>query len=92
MRYLSTALEKLETRKQVNLKNYEEKHMTIPEAKRTARIIEWRQLPEKLAGETVSPPPASGGIVIPAHGVEAEFPSGTDIGILAAFVKAVGHA
>ena len=25
------------------LKNYGEKHMTIPEAKRTARTIEWRQ-------------------------------------------------
>lgn len=46
---------------------------------------------EKLAVETVSPQPASGGIVIRAHGVEAEFPSGTDIGFLAAFVKAVGH-
>ena len=34
-------VENLETRKQVNLKNYGEKHMTIPEAKRTARIIEW---------------------------------------------------
>ena len=117
--------------------------MTIPEAKRTARIIEWRQLiyerqqsgqsvkawclqngirenryyywlkiireealcetkdwcgalvrvePEKLAVETVSSQAASGGIVIRAHGVEAEFPSGTDIGILAAFVKAVSHA
>lgn len=117
--------------------------MTIPEAKRTARIIEWRQLiyerqqsgqsvkawclqngirenryyywlkiireealcetkdrsgafvrvePEKLAVETVSSQVASGGIVIRAHGVEAEFPSGTDIGILAAFVKAVSHA
>ena len=117
--------------------------MTIPEAKRTARIIEWRQLiyerqqsgqsvkawcpqngirenryyywlkiireeahcetknrsgalvriePEKLAVETISSRPASGGIVIRAHGVEAEFPSGTDIGILAAFVKAVSHA
>lgn len=48
--------------------------------------------PEKLAVETVSPQPVSGGIVIRAHGVEAEFPSGTDIGILAAFVKAVSHA
>ena len=48
--------------------------------------------PEKLAVETVSPQPASGGIAIRAHGVEAEFPSGTDIGILAAFMKAVGHA
>ena len=48
--------------------------------------------PEKLAVETVSPQPVSGGIVIRAHGVEAEFPSGTDIGLLAAFVKAVGHA
>ena len=117
--------------------------MTIPEAKRTARIIEWRQLiherqqssqsvrawcmqngirenryyywlriireealceaenrsgalvrvePEKLAVETVSPQPASGGGVIRAHGVEAEFLSGTDIGLLAAFVKAVSHA
>jgi len=43
MRYLSIVLEKLESRKQVNLKNYGEKHMTIPEAKRTARTIEWRQ-------------------------------------------------
>ena len=143
MRYLSIVLEKLGSRKQVNLKNYGEKHMTIPEAKRTARIIEWRQLiyerqqsgqsvkawclqngirenryyywlriireealcetknrsgalvrvePEKLAVETVSSQAASGGIVIRAHGVEAEFPSGTDIGILAAFVKAVSHA
>ena len=117
--------------------------MTIPEAKRTARIIEWRQPiyerqqsgqsvkawclqngirenryyywlriireealceaktmsgalvrvePEKLAVETASPQPVSGGIVIRAHGVEAEFPSGTDIGILAAFVKSVSHA
>ena len=48
--------------------------------------------PEKLAVETVSPQPASVGIVIRAYGVEAEFPSGTDIGILAAFVKAAGHA
>ena len=31
-------------------------------------------------------------IVIRANGVEAEFPSDTDIGILAAFVKALGHA
>lgn len=104
--------------------------MTIPEAKRTARIIEWRQLiharqqsgqsvrtwcpqngicensyyywlriireetlcetenrsgtlvrvePEKLAVETVSPQSSSREIVILAHGVEAEFPSGTDI-------------
>ena len=143
MRHLSIVLEKLESGKQVNLKNYGEKHMTIPEAKRTARIIEWRQLiyerqqsgqsvkawylqngirenryyywlriireealcetknrsgalvrvePEKLAVETVSSQTASGGILIRTHGVEAEFPSGTDIGILAAFVKAVGHA
>ena len=117
--------------------------MTIPEAKRIARIIKWRQLilarqqsgqsvrawclqngirensyyywlriirkealceaenkssalvrvePEKLAVETVSLQPSSGGIVIRANGVEAEFPSDTDIGILAAFVKALGHA
>ena len=117
--------------------------MTIPEAKRTARIIEWRQLiyarqqsgqsvrtwclqngirensyyywlriireealretenrssalvrvePEKLAAETVSSRSSSGGIVIRAHGVEAEFPTGTDIGMLAAFVKALSHA
>ena len=117
--------------------------MTIPEAKRTARTIEWRQLiherqqssqsvrawcmqngirenryyywlriiqeealceaktrsgalvrvePEKLAIGAVSPQPVSGGIVIRAHGVEAEFLSGTDIGLLAAFVKAVSHA
>ena len=48
--------------------------------------------PEKLAVETVSPRPSSGGIVIRTHGVEAEFPSGTDIGMLAAFVKALSHA
>ena len=48
--------------------------------------------PEKLAVETVSSQAASGGIVIRAHGVEAEFPSGTDIRILAASVKAVSHA
>ena len=117
--------------------------MTIPEAKRIARINEWSQLiherqqsgqsvrawcrqngirensyyywlriireealretenksgalvrvePAKLAVETVSPQPSSGGIVIRAHGVETEFPSGTDIGILAAFVKAISHA
>ena len=48
--------------------------------------------PEKLAVETVSPQPSSGGILIRTHGVEAEFPSGTDIGILAAFVKALSHA
>ena len=29
---------------------------------------------------------------IRANGVEAEFPLDTDIGILAAFVKALGHA
>ena len=125
------------------MKNYGEKHMTIPEAKRIARINEWSQLiherqqsgqsvrawcqrngirensyyywlriireealretenrngalvrvePEKLAVETGSPQPSSGGIVIRAHGVETEFPSGTDIGILAAFVKAISHA
>ena len=48
--------------------------------------------PEKLAVETVSPQSSSGGIVIRANGVEAEFPSDTDIGILAAFAKALGHA
>ena len=48
--------------------------------------------PEKLAVETVSPQFSSGGIVIRANGVEAEFPSGTDIEMLAAFVKALGHA
>ena len=48
--------------------------------------------PDKLAVETGSPQSSSGGIVIRAHGVEAEFPSGTDIAILAAFVKAIGHA
>ena len=125
------------------MKNYGEKHMTIPEAKRTTRIIEWKRLiyerqqsgqsvrawclkngirensyyywlriireetlretenksgtlvrvePEKLAVETVSPQPSSGRIVIRAHGVEAEFPSGTDIGILAAFARALSHA
>ena len=48
--------------------------------------------PEKLAVETVSPQFSSGGIVIRANGVEAEFPSGTDIEMLAAFVKALGYA
>ena len=48
--------------------------------------------PEKLTVETVSPQPSSRGIVIRAHGVETEFPSGADIGILAAFVKALSHA
>ena len=48
--------------------------------------------PEKLAVETVSPQSSAGGIVIRANVVEAEFPSDTDIGILAAFVKALGHA
>ena len=48
--------------------------------------------PEKLTVETVSPQPSSGSIVIRAHGVEAEFPSGSDIAILAAFVKALSHA
>ena len=48
--------------------------------------------PEKLAAETVSSRSSSGGIVIRAHGVEAEFPTGTDIGMLAAFVKALSHA
>ena len=47
--------------------------------------------PEKLAVETVSPRSTSGRIVIRTHGVEAEFPSSTDIAILAAFVKAIGH-
>ena len=47
--------------------------------------------PEKLAVETVSSQSSSGGIVIRTHGVEAEFPSGTDIGMLAAFVKALSH-
>lgn len=48
--------------------------------------------PEKLAVETVSPQFSSGGIVIHAHGVEAEFPPSTDIRTLAAFVKALGYA
>ena len=48
--------------------------------------------PKKLAVETVLLQSSSGGIVILMHGVEAEFSSGTDIGILAAFVKALGHA
>ena len=48
--------------------------------------------PEKLAAETVSSRSSSGGIVIRAHGVETEFPTGTDIGMLAAFVKALSHA
>ena len=48
--------------------------------------------PEKLAVETVSPQFSSEGIVIRAHGVEAEFPPSTDIRTLAAFVKALSHA
>ena len=48
--------------------------------------------PEKLAGESVSSSASSGGIVIRTQGVETEFPSNTDIGILAAFVKAISHA
>ena len=48
--------------------------------------------PEKMTVETASPQSSSGGIVIRAHGVEVEFPSGTDIGMLAAFVKALNHA
>ena len=48
--------------------------------------------PEKLAAETVSSRSSSGGIVIRAHGVEAEFPTGTDIEMLAVFVKALSHA
>lgn len=48
--------------------------------------------PENLAVETVSTRPSTGSIVIRSQGVEAEFPTGTDIGILAAFVKALSHA
>lgn len=48
--------------------------------------------PEKLAVETVPPQSSPRSIVIRAHGVEAEFPSGTDIGIIAAFLKALSHA
>ena len=48
--------------------------------------------PDKLAVETGSSQSSFGGIVIRAHGVEAEFPSGTNIAILAAFVKALSHA
>lgn len=47
--------------------------------------------PDKLAVETGSPQTSSGGIVIRTNGVEVEFPSGTDIGMLAAFVKALSH-
>ena len=47
--------------------------------------------PEKLAVETGSPQSSSGEIVIRTNGVEVEFPSGTDIGMLAAFVKALSH-
>ena len=57
---------------------------------RSAALV--RAEPEKLAVGAVSPQASFGGIVIRTHGVEAEFPSGTDIWILAAFVKAVGHA
>ena len=48
--------------------------------------------PEKLVSETVSHQASSERIVIRTHGVEVEFPSDTDIGILAAFVKALSHA
>ena len=48
--------------------------------------------PEKLAVETISSKPSAGRIVIRAYGVEAEFPPSTDIGTLAAFVKALSHA
>ena len=48
--------------------------------------------PEKLAVETVSPQSSSGGIVIRVHGVEAEFPLGTGIGLLVAFVRLVIHS
>ena len=48
--------------------------------------------PEKLAVETVSPQSSPERIVVRTHGVEAEFPPGTDIGMLAAFVKALSHA
>ena len=47
--------------------------------------------PDKLAVETGSPQPSSGGIVIRTNGAEVEFPSGTDIGMLVAFVKALSH-
>ena len=46
---------------------------------------------EKLAVEAASPRFSSCGIVIRTNGVEAEFPLGTDIGMLAAFVKALSH-
>ena len=48
--------------------------------------------PEKLVVETVSPQSSADGIVIRMHGVEVEFPSGTDTGMLAAFMKALSHA
>jgi len=58
MRYLSIVLEKLESRKQVNLKNYGWKHMTIPEAKRAAGIIETadlRAIAEQSKRECMAP-------------------------------------
>ena len=57
---------------------------------RSAALV--RVEPKKLAVETVLLQSSSGGIVILMHGVEAEFSSGTDIGILAVLVKALSHA
>ena len=48
--------------------------------------------PEELVVGAVSPQPSAGGIVIRTNGLEAEFPSGTDIEMLATFVKALNHA
>ena len=55
--------------------------------------IQAQDMTNKLSSgvDVASAQPASGGIVIRAHGVETEFPLGTDIGFLAAFVKAISH-
>ena len=71
------------------LSGYREAALCEAENKSGALV---RVEPEKLAVETVSPQSSSGGIVIRAHGVEVEFPSGTDIEMLATFVKALNHA
>lgn len=64
----------------------------VPRETGDKRSTDIRIEPEKLAVETASSQPSSGGIVIRANGVEVELPSGTDIEILAAFAKAISHA
>ena len=47
--------------------------------------------PEKMAFETVSSQSSSNVIVVRTKGMEADFPSVTDIGILVAIVKTLNH-